>query len=144
MKIQRNKKWLYNHKSKKGVKITVHTVIELAYKFSITHKVSNVLVERFSQDPLETDFWKQRSSGAWRDNLPFYDFDYANTFRSSKVSGSLQIPSYQTNPTSKLNEYINKYINKLTLRKFNSFYRLHSFITSAFVFLLWKSSPADR
>ena len=32
MKNQKNKKILYNHKSKKGTKITVLTVIELAYK----------------------------------------------------------------------------------------------------------------
>ena len=31
-KSQRNKKCLYNHKSVKGIKITVHTVIEQPYK----------------------------------------------------------------------------------------------------------------
>ena len=40
---------------------------------------------------------------------------------SSKISSSHQVPSYQINTTSKLNEYINKYINKLTLPSFNSF-----------------------
>ena len=39
------------------------------------------------------------------------------SFLSSKVSSSHQIPSYQTYTTSKLNEYI----NKLTLPYFNSF-----------------------
>ena len=38
-----------------------------------------------------------------------------NNRLSSKVSSSRQIPSYQTNTTSKLNEYINKYKNMLTL-----------------------------
>ena len=32
MKSQRNKKCLYNHKSIKGTKITVHAVTELAHK----------------------------------------------------------------------------------------------------------------
>ena len=31
LKSLRNKKCLYNHKSIKGIKITVHTVIELTY-----------------------------------------------------------------------------------------------------------------
>ena len=43
---------------------------------------------------------------------------------SSKVSSSCQIPRYQTNATSKLNEHINKYINKLTLPYFNLFCKL--------------------
>ena len=43
---------------------------------------------------------------------------------SSKVSSSCQIPRYQTHATSKLNEHINKYINKLTLPYFNLFCKL--------------------
>ena len=60
MKSQRNKKCLYNHKSVKCIKINVHTVIEQA---SIKRKVSDVLVERFCQDPLETYFCKQHPPG---------------------------------------------------------------------------------
>ena len=43
---------------------------------------------------------------------------------SAKVSRSHQIPSYQTNTTSKFYEYINKYINKFTTPYFNSFWQL--------------------
>ena len=50
----------------KGLKITVHSVIELV-KFLIMHKVSYVLTERFCQDPLENYFGKQSSSGARKD-----------------------------------------------------------------------------
>ena len=32
-------------------------------KFSIMNKVSDVMVERFSQDPLETYFYKQHPPG---------------------------------------------------------------------------------
>ena len=50
------------------------------------NKVSDVLAERFSQDPLETYFCKQHPPGAWKDKLPaLYDFGYANTFRNQKV-----------------------------------------------------------
>ena len=120
------------------------------------NKVSDMLAERFSQDPLETYFCKQHPPGAWINKLPLYEFGYAKTFRnqkvfkpiatgkvrdeninfesnrtssvsekiqtkqvllSSKVSSGYQIPSYHTNTTSKLDEYI----NKLTLSYFNSF-----------------------
>ena len=68
-----------------GVKITVHSVIELV-KFLIIHKVSYVLTERFCQDPLENYFGKQRSSGARKDNPSLYDFGYNdNTIRNQKV-----------------------------------------------------------
>ena len=43
------------------------------------------------------------------------------SFLSSKISSSLQIPTYHTNTTSKLNEYIKRYINKLTTSYINSF-----------------------
>ena len=68
-----------------GVKITVHSVIELV-KFLIIHKVSYVLTERFCQDPLENYFGKQCSSGARKDNPSLYDFGYNdNTIRNQKV-----------------------------------------------------------
>ena len=46
------------------------------------HKVSYVLDERFSHDPLETYFSRQLLSGAWKDNLPLYDFGYATLFET--------------------------------------------------------------
>ena len=68
MKSQRNKKCLYNHKSIKGTKITVHAVTELAHKiFDQCIKLSTVLyvlAERSRQDPLETYFYKQHPPGA--------------------------------------------------------------------------------
>ena len=68
-----------------GVKITVHSVVELV-KFLIIHKVSYVLPERFCQDPSENYFGKQRSSGACKDNSSLYDFAYNdNTIRNQKV-----------------------------------------------------------
>ena len=51
MTSQRNKKCLNNHKSIKDIKINVYTVIEQAL---IMNKVSDVLSERFSEDPSET------------------------------------------------------------------------------------------
>ena len=51
----------------KGLKITVHSVIELV-KFLITDKVLYLLTERFCQDPLENYFGNQCSSGAQKDD----------------------------------------------------------------------------
>ena len=51
----------------KGLKITVHSVIELV-KFLIIDKVLYVLTERFCQDPLENYFGNQCSSGAQKDD----------------------------------------------------------------------------
>ena len=49
------------------------------------YKVSYVLAERFSEDPLETCFCMQHPSGAWEDELPLYDFCYANIFWNQKI-----------------------------------------------------------
>ena len=51
----------------KGLKITVHSVIELV-KFLITDKVLYLLTEKFCQDPLENYFGNQCSSGAQKDD----------------------------------------------------------------------------
>ena len=48
------------------------------------HKVSYVLAERFSQDPLETYICKQHPSG--KDKLPLYNFDYPKLFEAKKYS----------------------------------------------------------
>ena len=46
---------------------------------------SNVLVERFIQDPLKTYFSKQHPSGACKNhNIPLYDFDYDSTIPNRK------------------------------------------------------------
>ena len=49
------------------------------------HKVSYVLIERFSQDPWKTYFCKQHPPGAWKGNLRLHDFGYANSFQTQKV-----------------------------------------------------------
>ena len=49
------------------------------------HKVSDVLAERFSQDPLETYFCKQHPPGAEKDKLPLCDFGCEKNFRNQKV-----------------------------------------------------------
>ena len=51
----------------KGLKITVHSVIELV-KFLIIDKVLYLLTERFCQDPLKNYFGNQCSSGAQKDD----------------------------------------------------------------------------
>ena len=53
------------------------------------NKGADVLTEIFSQDPLETYFWKQHPPGAWIDKLPLYDFGYVKTFRNQKVSKAI-------------------------------------------------------
>ena len=69
----------------KGLKITVHSVIELV-KFLVIHKVSYALTERFCQDALEKNFGKQCSSGSYKDNPYLYDFGYnGNTIRNQNV-----------------------------------------------------------
>ena len=49
------------------------------------YKVSYVLAERFSEDPLETYFCMQHLSGAWEDELPLYGFCSANIFWNQNV-----------------------------------------------------------
>ena len=50
------------------------------------HKVSYVLAERFSQDPLETYFWKQHPPGAWKDKPPLYDSGMPTVFEAKMYS----------------------------------------------------------
>ena len=45
------------------------------------NKVSYLLAERFSQDRLESYFFKQHPPGTWKDKLHLYDFGYVNTSR---------------------------------------------------------------
>ena len=54
------------------------------------NEVSDVLSERFSQDPLETYFFKQYPPGTSKDKLPLYDFGYAKIFLTKKYSSQQQ------------------------------------------------------
>ena len=83
--------------TQEGLKITVHSVIELV-KFLIMHKVSYVLTERFCQDPLENQFGKQRSSGAHKDNPSHCDFGCnGNSIRTKKYSNQQEQTIYVMN-----------------------------------------------
>ena len=80
-------------------------------KFSIANKVSGVVAERFSQDPLETYISKQHPSGTWIDKPPLYDFSYAKTFRNQKVfepvaTGKVRNENiiFESNRTSSMSE----------------------------------------
>ena len=126
------------------------------------HKVSDVLAERFSQDPLETYFQhfskpksiQAKATGKVSDENINFESDRISSMSekiqtkhsllSSKVSSNHQIPSYQTNTTCKLNEYI----YKLTYISFTSFcqpfhipffYNIVCFVAFAFVLLLQKT-----
>ena len=75
------------------------------------NKVSYVLAKRFSQDPLETCFCKQHPPGVWKNNLPLYDFGYANKFQNQIafkpiLTGSVRDKNtnFQSNRTSSLPE----------------------------------------
>lgn len=84
MKNLRNKKFSYHHKKLKGLKMNVHSVLELAGQvFDYAHRL--VLAEGFCQDLLETLFGKQCSSGASKDNLSLYKLVHDNTMRNQKV-----------------------------------------------------------
>ena len=90
------------------------------------NKVSYVLAKRFSQDPLETCFCKQHPPGVWKNNLPLYDFGYANKFQNQIafkpiVTGSVRDKNtnFQSNRTSSLPE--KKIRNKTILAIFKSF-----------------------
>ena len=77
------------------------------------NKVSDMLAERFNQDPLETYFWKQHPPGAWIDKLRLYDFGYAKTFRNQRVfklvaTGQVRDENvnFESNRTSSMSEKI--------------------------------------
>ena len=68
-----------------------------------------MLTRRFSQDQLETYFWKQHPSG--KDKLPLCDFDYPNTFRNQKVfkpiaTGKARDENLESDRTSSMSEKI--------------------------------------
>ena len=75
----------------------------------IMHKVSYVLAERFSQDPLETYICKQHPSG--KDKLPLCNFDYSKTFRDQKAfkptaTGKARYENLESDRTSSMAEKI--------------------------------------
>ena len=65
------------------------------------HKVSQVLTERFCQDPLENYFSEQRSSGVRKDKPSLYDFGYNSIIiRNQKVFKPIatgNVPEYVMN-----------------------------------------------
>ena len=70
-----------------------------------------MLAERFNQGPLKAYFCKQHSSGAWKDNVPIYDFGYVNTFRNQIAfkpirTGSVRDENmkFESNKTSSMKE----------------------------------------
>ena len=70
-----------------------------------------MLAERLSEDPIETYFCKQHRPAAWKDKLPRYDLDYANTFRNQKVfkpieTGKVRDEKFQSDRTSSMSEKI--------------------------------------
>jgi len=69
-----------------GLKITVHSIVECV-KFLLHNRICGyVLTERFSQDPLENYFGRQRSMGARKDNPSVRDVGYNdNNIRNQKV-----------------------------------------------------------
>ena len=67
-----------------SLQITCHSTVELI-KYLLSNNVKYVLSERFSQDPLENYFGRQRSMGSRRDNPNARVFGYQdNTIRNSK------------------------------------------------------------
>ena len=115
MKSQRNKKSLHNYKSVH--KINVHTIMD---------KVSDVLAERISQDPLESYFCKQPPPGVWKDKLPLHEFGYANTFRNQKVFKSTATGkvrdeiNFESDRTSSMSEKIQTKNNRCYLQDFQA------------------------
>ena len=101
-KKSEKQKMFMSSQTYEGLKITVHSVIELV-KFLIMHKVLYMLTERFCQDPLENYFGRQRSSGARKSNPSLYDFGYnGNTMRNQKVFKSTATGNYVMNKQSHL------------------------------------------
>ena len=76
------------------------------------HKVSHVLAERFSQDPLETYFCKQHPPGAWKDKLPPYDFWLRHFWKQkvfkSKATGKVRDENinFESDRTNSMSEKI--------------------------------------
>ena len=67
-----------------SLQITCHSTVELI-KYLLSNNVKYVLSERFSQDPLENYFGRQRSMGSRRDNPNARVFGYQdNTIRNLK------------------------------------------------------------
>ena len=69
-----------------GFKITCHSLVEVI-KFCLEQNIPFIFTERFSQDPLENYFGKQRELGFCKDNPDIYNFGYNyNTIRLQRSS----------------------------------------------------------
>ena len=72
-----------------GIKITLHSVIELV-QFLLSKNVPYVLTKRFCQDPLENYFGHHRPMGYRKENPSLYDVGYNdNTIRNQKIFRSV-------------------------------------------------------
>ena len=69
-----------------GLQITVHSIVD-CIKYLLQNNICKyVFTERFSQDPLENYFGRQRSLGARKDNLTLKYVGFNdNTIRNQKV-----------------------------------------------------------
>jgi len=83
-------KMFISRQTYEGLQITVHSIVDCV-KFLLHNKIcSYVLTERFSQDPLENYFGRQRSMGARKDNPTLRDVGYNdNAIRNQKVFRSI-------------------------------------------------------
>ena len=78
-------KCLFHSKHMRALKISVNSIIE-AVRFLLQHEVKCVLAERFSQDPLENYFGRQRTIGGRNHNPAARYFECNDTsIRNQKV-----------------------------------------------------------
>ena len=78
-------KMFISQQTYEGLKIYVNAIIE-AVQFLLQHEVRYVLTERFSPDPLENYFGRQRSIGGRKDNPAIHDFGCNHdSIRNQKV-----------------------------------------------------------
>ena len=80
-----NNEMFISQQTYEGLKISVNSIIE-AVQFLLQHEVRCVLPKRFSQDPLENYFGRQRSIGGRKHNPAARYFERNDTsIRNQKV-----------------------------------------------------------
>ena len=80
-----NNEMFISHQTYEGLKISVNSIIE-AVQFLLQHEVRCVKPKRFSQDPLENYFGRQRSIGGRKHNPAARYFERNDTLiRNQKV-----------------------------------------------------------
>ena len=99
------------------------------------NKVSDVLTERFSQDPLESYFCKKHPPGTSKVKLPLCDFSYANTFWIQNVFKPISTVkvrdeniNFESDRTSSMSEKIQT-IQSMLSSKFSSSHQITSYQT---------------